>query len=325
MQQIPPYRKLALLPRGHLKTTITKALMIHILIQPDGNNVYFPDGIGHLGHSEGTSTRILLASKTAKLAQSTLSEIMTILSTNPMIRGLWPQCVWDDPRRQAPHWNAERIDLPRRFVTKEASIETVGVGGQITGYHFNVHDFDDLIDLEDANSPTTMATAIDWFKASRALMDDQDHSLEYITGTRWAVHDLYEYIERNDPSVTIYLRRVIEDGQVIFPEAFNDAMIKRLQRELGPMFPLLYMNSAADPELTDFDMSMVRFFRIEGTDIVFDEIPADAMLAEQQTEAERLIYGDGVPPPIGEPLTDKTWDRLAARNQYIRFRHARAS
>jgi hypothetical protein len=330
LQQVPPHgsrRKLALLPRGHLKTTITKALNLHILMQPDGNNIYFPDGLGNYKHSQGTSTRILLASKTSKLAQSTLSEIMQILETNPLLRSLWPHCVWDDARREARHWNAERIVLPRKINDKEATIETVGVGGGITGYHFNVHDFDDLIDIEDANSPTTMETAINWFRASRALMDNPNKSLEFLTGTRWAVHDLYEHIERNDPSVEIITRRVVEHGKPIFPEVFDLPTIERLQHEFTVMFPLLYMNSAADPELTDFDMDLVRSFRIEQGDIVFDETEQDAMLAEHFSEAgKRSAEAATKQARIVKPGREgNAYDVIAARTEHMEARRARAS
>ena len=85
----PSPRKLTLLPRGHLKTTILKALVCHNIIQSgepleDGtfNNVYFPRGIIGTRRPTGTDIRILLASKTAALSQSTLAEIvMTIADT----------------------------------------------------------------------------------------------------------------------------------------------------------------------------------------------------------------------------------------------------
>jgi len=49
-----------------------------------------------------------------------------------------------------------------------------------------------------------MLAAIEWHKASRALLDEYEKesglvSLEWIIGTRWAVFDLYSYIMDNDP------------------------------------------------------------------------------------------------------------------------------
>src|SRR5712691_3513562 len=61
LQSRDALRKLLLAPRGTLKTTMTRGLCLHMLIQPLGGNIYFPHGkIGYLSHDEGTSTRILL-------------------------------------------------------------------------------------------------------------------------------------------------------------------------------------------------------------------------------------------------------------------------
>lgn len=320
LQSSPPYRKLILLPRGHLKTTILKAMCLHALIQPDGRNVYFPAGLGALPHTTGTSTRILLASKTASLASDTLGEITMAYETNPLLKALWPHACWSDPRKESSAWNRERITLPRKDIFKEASIETVGVGGQITGYHFNLHIFDDLVDINDANSPTTMATAIDWWKASRALMDDPDKTLEYTVGTRWAVNDLYDYIQTNDPSVEPIVRRVIEDEAPIFPERFTHDTVRRLERELGSMFPLLYMNNACDPSLVDFDMSRVRRFFISDGRVCFDEDAADLVAAEREVIATQIREGRAEP---AARLDAAGWDQMAARQDYIRMRRAR--
>ncbi len=311
-------------PRGHLKTTILKSIAMHMLIQPADANCYFPHGIGALPHSLGTSTRILLASKSAQLAQDTLGEIISVCEGNNLLRAFWPHAFWENPRQQARPWNAEHIVFPRKDNFKEASIETVGVGGQITGYHFNVHIFDDLIDINDSNSPTTMQTAIAWWRASRALMDDPDKSLEYTVGTRWAVADLYDYIMKNDPSVEVSIRRVIEDGEPIFPERFSLKTVERLRTEFQEQFPLLFMNSAADPSLTDFDMSQVRKFFITAGQVAFDEDEHDLVAVERARLAVEIATKRGEPVvPLRQALNAKGWDMLAARQDYIKIRHPR--
>lgn len=336
MQAPPPWRRLLLLPRGHLKTTILKTQALHAVIQPgtprtDGTfeNVYFPQGIGALTHARGTSTRILFASRGADLARSTLSEIMVAAEENQLLKALWPSAMWDDPRKQARWWNQERIVFPRQDHYKEATIETIGVGGQITGYHFNMHIFDDLVDINDANSPTTMQTAIEWWRASRALMDDPDRTLEYTVGTRWAVADLYEYIIRNDPTVEPIVRRVVEGGEPIFPERFSIDTVNRLQRELGSMFPLLYMNSATDPTLTDFNMDKVRRFWMSDGKVCYDENEHDALAIERRQLAAQLREGleaAAAARAEGREPTGKTgrYDVFRARTEYLRRgRHVR--
>ncbi len=321
LQRVPPYRKLLLMPRDHLKTTICKAAVIHLLIQPDGANVWFPDGVGNLGHSDGRSTRILLGSKTADLSRSTLSEIMMVYESNQILKALWPDRVWDEPKRQAKYWNAERILLPRPEIFKEASVETIGVGGTIAGYHFNVHYFDDLIDLESANSPTIMQSTVDWHATSRALMDDPDKSLEIITGTRWAIGDIYEQLMDTDDSVEVMRRAAIEDGKPIFPERFSLESLQRLQREMRTMFPLLYMNSAGDPDLVDFDMTLLRRFQVLDNQLVFEESPLDALTEDRA----RFTPSAEHKPLRGQRLTKHSYDRLLGRDEFFKHRKGRSA
>ena len=273
MQRFPPYRKLLLMPRDHLKTSLIRSLAIHMLLQDEDSNCYMPG-------KEGASMRILLANETATNAQHQLRWIAQQFESNRMLRALWPHRTWMSPKSEAKKWNEQEIVLPRAQDYPEASIETIGVGGAVTGRHYDVMLKDDLVTLEAANSPQQMLTAIEWHKASRALMDDPDKSLEMTIGTRWAVHDLYEEMQR-DPSVEHVTRRVVEDGVTIFPEMFSLDTVQRLKDELGPLFPLLYMNSAADPELTDFDMDDVRKFQIQGNAIVFHEEERDVTLRER--------------------------------------------
>lgn len=339
LQKPTPKRKLILMPRGHYKTTCAKALVIHATIQPDGQNVYFPEKMGQLTHTEGTSTRILLGSKAAKLAKGSLAEVTLIYEQNELLRALWPHCIWQNPKRQAKWWNQDMIELPRREVFKEPTIMATGVDSAVVGFHFNLHMFDDLIDNESADSPAVMASAIAWFKNTRPLMDGQDISLEITTGTRWAVGDLYEDIITNDPTVEVYHRRAIEDGKPILPEAFTMEQFERMQQpsELGPaMFALLMMNDATDPELVDFDLAMLRSCRVvdDGKYIEYDEGEMDMVLQENFSAAREnlALLGAGPPPPKRgtQYQSDVTAESLREdffrdREQFVPTRRVRSS
>lgn len=274
LQTRPPDRKCLLLPREHAKTTLVgHALAPHILIQSPENNPYFP------GQS-GEDQRIVIAGETDTRSGDSLRVIKSALENNETLRALWPHRIWANPQKSAPKWNDKEIILPRREEYPDPSIRVIGVGGAVTGAHPTVLIKDDLVTLEAANSPTVMQTAIQWHVASRALINAPG-CLEFIIGTRWAVNDLYEYIQTNDPSVEVMVRAVVEGGVPIFPEMFTVEKVAQLQAEFGVLFPLLYMNSAADPELVDFDTQMLREFTIEGRDFVFREDERDMALSDR--------------------------------------------
>jgi hypothetical protein len=284
------YRKLLLLPRNHAKTSmIAHGLPIHLIIQPKDNNIYIPG-------RAGVDTRILLAGETEKRATNNLSVIQSAFEGNRLLRALWPMCCWDNPRKQADRWNKNEMVAPRNTDYPDATIQAMGVGGAITGARHDVHIKDDLVSFEAANSQVVMETAISWHLASRALLDN-DYSLEFIIGTRWAVADLYEFIIHGgivndekfdkDYTVDVQVRAIVEDGKTIYPEKFSlqresgKQAVVDLMKEHGTMFPLLYMNSAADPSLVDFDMDDVRAFHYVNGDITFVETEADAALNEK--------------------------------------------
>lgn len=309
--KVPPHRKLLLLPRDHYKTTIaSQCLPIHLVIQSPEKNIYFPG-------KSGTDTRILLACESEQRASNHLRWIESRFEGSKYLRALWPHCCWDNPRRQSKKWNEQAMLLPRINDYSDPTIQVKGVGGVITGAHVDVMIKDDIISLEAANSVVVMQTAIEWHIASRALFDHPDLSLEFIIGTRWAVFDLYSYIMDNDPTVSHLTRSIIENGEPILPELFSKDTIKRLQKEFGVLFPLLYMNSASDPELTDFNPEELREFEISDSMVIFSEDERDYLLVEKIKLDKIEVPDESL---RGQKLTPEVMAKLTSRDRYLRLK-----
>lgn len=273
----PPYRKMRLIPRGHLKSSIvSEAMPIHMHIQPADTNIYWPG-------EPGNELNIILAGEKKDLMGSHLRWIESQWETNPMLR-LWPNRCWDDPRRQSRKWNEDEMILPRDTDYADPSLRVIGVDGAITGAHCKVLIKDDLISLAAANSQTVMQNAIDWHIASRALLAPyEENGLEYIIGTRWAVSDLYSYIQHHDPSVDSITRAIVENGVSIWPEQFPPHVIEQLRRDHGVRFHLFYMNNASNADLVDFPREDLRWYDLrEGKEIQFEEDGRDVALASRQ-------------------------------------------
>lgn len=310
LQTSPPYRKMLLLPRRHAKTSIVShGLPLHMLIQPKENNPYFPGRAGR-------DIRILMAQETERRALDNMRVLISNLEGNQLIKALWPEVTWDNPRAQSRKWNEKALIVPRSIEYPDPTISAIGITGAVTGGRFDAIIKDDLIAEEAANSETVMAKAIDWHTNSRALFDDYDKSLEFIIGTRWAVTDLYSHI-MEDPTVEYIVRSIIEDGEPIYPEAFSHETIARLRVEFKTMFPLLFMNSAADPSLTDFAPEDLRFFSWGAQGLIIDTDYRDQALAQR--------YDPRTKPPLPE-LKGRHFDRetvesiFHGRDEFFRFR-----
>ncbi len=312
LQVIPAYRKLLLIPRDHLKSSIVAgSLPIHMLIQPKEHNVYRPG-------EDGRDTRILLATETTKLSTKQLRWIQNKLDTNEILRSLWPHCVWSNSRRDSPKWTEEVAVIPRPTNFREGSIEAVGVGTAITGHHYTAHIFDDLVTFEASRSELAMSEAIAWFTSTRALMDDVETGLEFTIGTKWAVYDLYTEIMK-DKSVAHRVMAMIENGEFIFPRppgknyGFNAQIMAQLQNEFKARFWLLYMNSAEIPELCPLNMDDARYFTIHQGNVAFADDNRDLQL------------DDSLPMPkipesviIGQKVDRSNYDATLGRIEYLR-------
>jgi hypothetical protein len=321
LQTIPPFRKLVLMPREHAKTAIVSGgLPLHIIIQPAATNIYFP-GL------EGSECRIMLAGENLRMARKNLRVIESTHSENKLFRALWPHRVWEQPRRQSKAWNQDALIFPRDNEWPDPTLWALGVDGAVTGARPNVMIKDDLVSVEAANSDVVMDSAIEWHRVSRALLDTYEiesgmQSLEFIIGTRWAVFDLYSYIIDNDPSVAVIdekFHKIIDGDRILWPEKHTKETIEQLRKEYGSMFYLLYLNSAADPELTDFDLDMIREARLLGDKLIFEE--------DERDERLRIRYKQRVgqdAPPIsikrGTRMTPDVMRTLALQGGRIRAR-----
>ncbi len=331
IQKRPPFRKGLLMPRGHAKSSmVAHCLSPHILIQPAATNIYFPT-------LEGSDCRILLAGETQTMAERNLRVIQSIFESNVLFRSLWPHRTYKNPSKESKKWNAQEMTIPRVVEYPDASIRAVGVGVAVTGSRPNVMIKDDLISVEARNSSVVMARAIEWHVASRALFDEYPiesglSSLEIIVGTRWSVFDLYSYIEQEDPTVEWNkdFRSMISGGEMIWPEKFSlhtmkdkegnvlKEGIEDLKKQFGSLFPLLYMNDASDPDLVDFDMSLVRQFELKDGMFIYSEDLRDTLLAKESN-----IGSPGL--PEGATMsTQQVYDEFLkhGRGEYMRLRYA---
>ncbi len=321
-QLVPPFRKLTLMPREHAKTAIVAGgLPPHILIQPADTNIYFP-GL------DGSECRILMAGETQPMAEKNLRVIESVHSDNQLFRALWPSKCWDEPKRQAKQWSQKALIFPRATEYPDPTIWAKGVGGAVTGSRPNVIIKDDLISYDASKSAIIMDDAIDWHIVSRALLDSYEkesglQSLEFIIGTRWAVYDLYSYIQDNDPSVEVISDKyhsIIKNNKILWPEKHTKTSIDTLRQEYKDMFYLLFLNNAADSALTDFSLDDVRDFKLINDAVIFEKTEIDELLQNMGSGDNMKLTHDDTPGQPNRLLTPDKLDALVNRHEYLRLR-----
>jgi len=98
---------------------------------------------------------IAIISGTDKVAQPFLIQIQEEFERNDLLKTQHSDVLWDDPRHQAPQWSRYKgIVVKRRGNPKESTVEAFGlIDGMRTGKHYQILNFDDLINETMVDNP----------------------------------------------------------------------------------------------------------------------------------------------------------------------------
>lgn len=255
-------RRMEQMPRSHFKTTITTIVhrIKNVLADP--------------------TLRILIVGNTGTNAQTHLQKIKNHFENNALLRWLYPERMWEDPKGgQATEWSKVRLYLPNKAPHGEPTFDTIGARGAVVSRHFDIINADDLIADDEQNSEVEMLKTIEWASGLESLfVPPIEEGLLDIPSTFWTMTDVYAFFERffgrqQDPIVTgpysyqrgdiaIFRRGAIEDGEVIFPEAVTMEFLERLQNENPERYAAQYANNPYASGLTEFKPEWLRYYRI---------------------------------------------------------------
>jgi hypothetical protein len=252
------HKKLLMIPRDFAKTTLEKAEILHQLIQPEENNIYFP-GI------PGTDTRTIIAGETSRNSSRHLRNIETVIEKNSLFQALWPHIK---PGRK---WSEHEMEVIRTTNYSEPTVEALGVDTAIASRHVDHIFCDDIFTFAASQSSTLAETCRLWFKSLDAVLDDTENQSARLTvvGTPWALNDIYKEIldinqemtaEGMEPEYDVYIRSAIEAGESIWPERFPLEKLKYIEFRLRGTgrWSLNYMCQYEDGEFNDLKVSWLQ-------------------------------------------------------------------
>lgn len=192
----PARKKALLLPRGHLKSSI---VTIGYSVQEIIKN---------------PNTRILIANQIWDMSRAFLRSIKGILE-NSQLKYLHGNFV-------STKWNEDLIIVNQRTAShlKEPTVLTTGVEAEQTGGHFDLIILDDLTGLQNCQTPEQREKTKRFRRSMINLLEPGGKLLEI--GTRWHLDDTFsDIIEKEAEYYDIMVRRVIENGKIIFPLHFS--------------------------------------------------------------------------------------------------------
>lgn len=259
-------RKLMLVPRDHVKTTLVKLQISHAMIQPASHNIYFP-GV------PGTDTRMLIAGETTRNAARHLRNIETMIEKNKLFKTLWPHV------KPGAKWSEHELELERSASYGEPTVEALGTDTAIASRHVDWIFCDDIYTFEAMQSSSVSERINLWFDALEPVLDETENTKSKltVTGTPWAEKDVYNKIlasiNEGEEEYEVYHRSVIENGQPIWPERFSLERLRRIERRQSErgLWTLNWMCEYGESEFNDFRKSWLREFVLSGKEIIRDD------------------------------------------------------
>jgi phage terminase large subunit-like protein len=153
--------------------------------------------------------RILIVQKTATEAEKVVSVVKTELEENRELRRdyapIWLAKVGERDivnkaglaEDKTGAWQKRRIYCKRKRRGKDPTLEAVGVGGAITGGHFDLILCDDILDDENTKTEERCETVINWFFGT-VLQLREPHTKVIVVGTlKTLLKNLYSEIMEN--------------------------------------------------------------------------------------------------------------------------------
>lgn len=137
-------------------------------------------------------------SHTRPIAKGFLTQIKREFEENEYLKKLFPEILYEDPRKQSPSWSVDNGVLVKRKTNPAANtVEAWGlVDGQPTSKHFSLMIYDDVVTRESVTTPDMMKKVTDAWSLSLNL-GARGGNIRYI-GTRYHQNDTYaEIMKRN--------------------------------------------------------------------------------------------------------------------------------
>ena len=281
----PSNRKLILVPRGHLKTSIvTKAYSIQLLLR-------------------NPNLRILIANQVWDKAREMLYEIKQFLTDKSDLPKLFGPFVSD-------RWREDDIVIAQRSKALAApSIGTSGVEAELTSSHYDVIFCDDLQGEKNFQTPEAREKVKRYYRSMIDLLEPG--GLLIVIGTRWHLDDVYQYIlDQEKEYYDVTIRRVVEDGRIIFPKKFSKHFnlarrqwefssvpcldyIDYLKRRPSEEFASQYMNDPVDSENAVFKKEYFRYWTARPPRL-YVSMTIDPAISEKQSADYFVIDVSGM-------------------------------
>lgn len=150
-------------------------------------------------------------SHTRPMAKGFLRQIKREFEENDFLKNLFPEILYEEPKRQSPSWSEDNGIIVKRKTNPNAStVEAWGlVDGQPTSKHFSLLIYDDVVTKDNVTTPEMIFKVTEAWALSLNL-GARGGNIRYI-GTRYHQNDTYSEIMKRG-AATPRLYPATDDG-----------------------------------------------------------------------------------------------------------------
>jgi phage terminase large subunit-like protein len=250
-------------------------------------------------------------SHTRPIAKAFLRQIKMEFERNEWLKALFPDVLYQDPRKESPKWSEdEGIVVRRTGNPKEATVEAWGlVDGQPTSKHYGVLLYDDVVTRESVTTPTMIANVTSAWELSTNL--GTDGGLRRFAGTHYHFNDTYKaIIKKGSAKPRIY--PCTKDGTVHGePVLLSKETIQRKRADMGPFNfgAQMLLNPKAD-DIQGFQDDWLRYYGRVSGDRMIKAILVDPASAKKTTSDYTAAWVIGLAEDENIYVLDGARDRL---------------
>lgn len=225
--QTQPDGHLDLWARGHYKSTIiTFAKTLQDILASHGEDP--------LPTWQGFEPTFGIFSHTRPIAKAFLRQVKFECETNRVLKELFPDILWNNPKGAAPKWSEDDgLVFKRNTNPKEATLEAWGlVDGQPTGKHFQVLLYDDIVTRESVTNPDMIRKTTESLALSYNLGDAEPR--KRFIGTRYHFSDTYREVMVRKTAIPRLHPATLDGSLTGEPVLLTRPQLEEKIRSMGP-------------------------------------------------------------------------------------------
>lgn len=246
-------------------------------------------------------TTIGIVSWSRRAAIDIVKAIKTELESNELLKELYPDILYDNPETQSPRWSDERGLIVKRTSNKrEATIEGTGLDTQLTGRHFDILCYDDIVSVNNVTSNEVIQNTTNALLTSFNLVSRNGR--KRFIGTRYHAVDTYDYLIKNKIVIPrIYPATV--DGT---PDGEPCEIITReqLEEKRKEMSPYIFSCHCAGTKVTMSDWTLKNIEDIKVGDEVIGFTIGNKNKKSELVKTKVIATGSSIKPSVASYMSN---------------------